>query len=736
LAAAIAEWRGNDSLVIALYGTWGIGKSSIKNMLLEALKSESKEPHVVEYNPWQCTGSDQLASGFFSEIGRALKKGPDSKAARKREHAWRLYAARLGVPLAITDATRRIAAWALTAGGILGLLYPTAAAYLPRAQASAPVVIASTIMFLLAAVLTFAQGFFDRLANAASSRAAMLEQKSLTEEKAELHGLLAALTRPVLVVIDDIDRLRPSEIRLLFQLVKANADFPNLTYLLLFQRDIVESALVDTDKVGSGCEFLEKIVQVGFDVPPVETRRMYAALFSGLNQILEDEAVAKRFDNKHWYAVFAALRPLFGNLRDVARFLGSLSFHIALFRNRSSFEVNPVDLVALEAVRVFEPRVYARLMPNRPLLTSRGSQFGRSRDLKAEREALQSILDAATAENRDAVRDVLGALFPVVATLQTNTSFDGQSEAWFRSLRVCHEHLFERYFLLALPEDDISQADLDYLLDNAGNRSVISGRMSHFVRTGQIETVLNRLESYKQTLREEAIQPFITALMDVGDDLPERPAGMFAIGAELHASRFIHWSLKTISDTSKRAAVLREACLQSSGVLLPLREVAEQEAKENIAQSPESYFLNDDDIRICKAALVARIREHSTSNLESRWFLPFALFRWKEWGGAAEASEWIRSVLERPSGVASLLQRFLSKVTSTPMFGGPSTVHYRISLNAMRELVDIDAISSAIERLDQDALSEPERRAVTTFRRAQQREAEGKPEDHFDIRDD
>jgi len=38
LAAVVEGWTGNDSLVVALYGPWGIGKTSIKNMVLENLR--------------------------------------------------------------------------------------------------------------------------------------------------------------------------------------------------------------------------------------------------------------------------------------------------------------------------------------------------------------------------------------------------------------------------------------------------------------------------------------------------------------------------------------------------------------------------------------------------------------------------------------------------------------------------------------------------------------------------
>src|SRR5207248_2798648 len=90
--------------------------------------------------------------------------------------------------------------------------------------------------------------------------------KTLQEQKALIAGALSKLQHPLLVVIDDIDRLTTEEILQVFQLVKANADFPSLIYLLLFDRSIVAKAL-DVVSGKKGNEFLEKIVQVGYHVP-------------------------------------------------------------------------------------------------------------------------------------------------------------------------------------------------------------------------------------------------------------------------------------------------------------------------------------------------------------------------------------------------------------------------------------------------------------------------------------
>lgn len=68
----------------------------------------------------------------------------------------------------------------------------------------------------------------------------------------------------IIVLIDDIDRLRREEVRELVKLVRLTGDFPNIVYVLAFDRKRVELALGDDDETGRA--YLEKIVQVGFDV--------------------------------------------------------------------------------------------------------------------------------------------------------------------------------------------------------------------------------------------------------------------------------------------------------------------------------------------------------------------------------------------------------------------------------------------------------------------------------------
>ncbi len=52
-------------------------------MALESLRKSKREcPYIVEFNPWQWAGQEQLAEAFFQEIGAVLDKADRSKGGK------------------------------------------------------------------------------------------------------------------------------------------------------------------------------------------------------------------------------------------------------------------------------------------------------------------------------------------------------------------------------------------------------------------------------------------------------------------------------------------------------------------------------------------------------------------------------------------------------------------------------------------------------------------------------
>ena len=272
LAEIVEGWTGNSSLVMALYGPWGIGKSSIKNMMLEHLRKKGPNaPNVAEFAPWQWAAQEKLAEAFFREIALALGKKDETKDSKKRAEKFSAYAAYLKLGTHLITGIKPLLTTVLTLAGILGI-----GGYIQGVSWLKPIIgLGGIVALALAAFTGWSADFAEKAAAAFASRAKQ-NDKDLTETKAEVSELLGHLKAPILVVIDDVDRLTADEVRLIFQLIKANADFPNLVYLVLSQRDIVEKSLERVTS-GSGKDFLEKIVQVGFDVPQVERAKLQRA---------------------------------------------------------------------------------------------------------------------------------------------------------------------------------------------------------------------------------------------------------------------------------------------------------------------------------------------------------------------------------------------------------------------------------------------------------------------------
>jgi predicted KAP-like P-loop ATPase len=129
------------------------------------------------------------------------------------------------------------------------------------------------------------------------------EAKDVVELKEKVSESIAEQQRRILIVIDDIDRLNPEEIRLLFRVVKAVADFPNVTYLLAFDQEAVSKALTGETQIISGQSYLEKIIQVPFELPLPDEVALRNLLFEKLDAILQDTP-EDLFDSDHWSDVY------------------------------------------------------------------------------------------------------------------------------------------------------------------------------------------------------------------------------------------------------------------------------------------------------------------------------------------------------------------------------------------------------------------------------------------------
>jgi hypothetical protein len=453
LALAISSWKNHESLVISLTGGWGSGKTSIKNMALDNLAA-IQGCQVIEFNPWQWAGQDNLSSAFFAEVARVIQCKDSSEDDKKLAKLLRSYSQRLNTGASLADGTARLLPVLLAstvATSLLGTLAQGTVAQITWLAVAGASALGSLSLFLK-------QGgtWFDKWAKNLDQDAKD-SALTLSQLREKLQVSLSNRDKPLLVVLDDLDRLSAEQMKGIFQLVKAHMDFANVVFLLLFQRDTVEQGLC---KEGfNGADYLEKIIQVPFSVPAIASSQLEALLFQRLDEILTREPqLQQRFDQDYWSQIFQrGIRSFFSNLRHVYRYSSTLEFHCRLLRGTEVAEVNAVDLFALECFRVFAPETYAELSKHKMLLTG-SDPYSRQDEPQRVRitQLMDQLVNLAPVHHQTATRQLLQEMFPTLDWVFKNTNYDQTIQLrWLVNSRVCCDEVFDRYFQMSIPVQDV-----------------------------------------------------------------------------------------------------------------------------------------------------------------------------------------------------------------------------------------------------------------------------------------
>jgi predicted KAP-like P-loop ATPase len=733
LADAITGWNEPESLVVALTGPWGSGKSSVTNFVVETLRAlpAPSAPEILVFNPWLVAGQGDVASKLLREIGVALKQHDPSAANRQLARKWKVWAAALSLTTSVVDGFPHVSSALLTTG--LAALGLTAMFSSPGVERALQVlgVLALAVGVTLKTSVTVAEKARDLF----EARADALEQ-TLDELKADLKSAMAERRRQLVVVVDDIDRLPASEVQLLLRAIRANADFPNLVFLLVFERDVVEKAITDQAHVDGG-EYLKKIIQIPFSIPIIDPPRLQKVLFAALDEILDDLPTTVEFNSVRWGNLyFGGLRYYFQTLRDVYRYTTSVDFHVAMFRTAGAMEANQIDVLALEALRVFEPRLWEALPSHKHLLLDGpGRGYGSNAKEKAIAELEELLALARTPESRDAAKHVLSIVFQPIEWLAQNYGFgSGFEEGWERQLRACSEKYFDRYFLLALPTGDVSQAEVQGILTNAGDRAEVVRRMTNLRERGLLAAMLDRLEAYKEKIPLAHAVPFTTAIFDVGDGLPGA-TGMFGMGADMHAARIVFWYLRRFPSMEEREAALLAAIEATVGIQIPT-DVVSMERREGAQKS--EYLITEERLPEFHQACAAKIAAAAAEDrLAAHSDMASLLYRWREWGNEADVREWVAALATTTEGAIALVRAFTRDVRSQGMGDFVARVTKTASLKDIEVFIPIDVLASALAVVDRSAVSASDLEVLKAFDAAVRRRRDGKGDrGPLDIDDD
>ena len=320
LARSLVLPKSSEGLVIGLEGGWGSGKSTLIGFITKRLReiTVGSIPIVVEFNPWMVSNTGALVEALIGQI-----------------------AASIGGDISSGDEGIRTGQKLLNYVGLLKHLKYLK--YLPGASWAGNLV--EDISQIAETTATAAEQSSEIGQKALDDIKKLLPSLDLTKKKKNVVEALKELDRPIVVVIDDLDRLPSDEIRAMIRAIKAVADFPRVTYLLAYERSIIARALGEDE--GSGLSYLEKIVQVAYPIPPLFQRQLKKFAENKLQGLLDALSIMLRdYEQAHYDEAIIFLSQLSRHPRDVVRIINRLILSLPATHG----EVNAADVIVFEAL--------------------------------------------------------------------------------------------------------------------------------------------------------------------------------------------------------------------------------------------------------------------------------------------------------------------------------------------------------------------------------------------------
>ena len=299
-------------VVVGLTGPWGSGKSSVLNMVHGHISEQFHEALVVRFDPWLVSSGDAIIHEFLLELFGTINQDEETKKQ-------------------FANLAKDLAKYGEYLAPFANLIMPGSG------------VIAKTGSNALAAALK--------------------RDESLHSLRKRILVDLEQIDRPIVVLIDELDRVEDEEIRAIAQLVRAVMDFPRISYLLSYDHERVVQALGGTGKNEPGLDrgrlYLEKIVQYQIPIPIALPQEIKALLNAELAPFAEQQLISEGWQviERFQSLLEIVLPDLIATPRDIRRLIGA--FHVLV--GMVGTEVDWIDLLGFSIIHVKAPGTLERI---------------------------------------------------------------------------------------------------------------------------------------------------------------------------------------------------------------------------------------------------------------------------------------------------------------------------------------------------------------------------------------
>jgi len=369
LSDILLDAKTRTPLTLGLFGSWGSGKTSLMTMLRDLVAADERRDRTVWFNAWKYNHEDALWRALLllllDDLEQLLAEDPPPEVDPKPkgepspQELLDLLREALYHETAWSEMGERNINWgqALTAGAGLGA--NLALSFLGPGLAAAG---------MARDALAEARKEFGKGApvSKAGELAQAFRRQELVHYQAQLrsleqfqHNFRALVTvllrregeeaRRLVVFVDDLDRCLPEKAMSVLEALKLFLDVEGCIFVLALDDEAIERAVrVRYKGEVKAREYLEKIIQLPFILPPIEDEAMHAYV----------ESLAPHLPDARCAQVFAVGLP--SNPRQVKRTLNMFLLLSRLVAHKPDLgeSITPVRLAKIMAIQHAHPDFY------------------------------------------------------------------------------------------------------------------------------------------------------------------------------------------------------------------------------------------------------------------------------------------------------------------------------------------------------------------------------------------
>jgi len=496
-----------------------------------------------------------------------------------------------------------------------------------------------------------------------------------------------------------------------------------------------------------GKEYLEKIVQVPFDLPIPEKTRINRLFTERLDAILSD-IDPELFDRTYWGNVFlSGIEHYINTVRNVKRLTNALKISYPAVKG----EVNPIDFTAIETLRIFCSEIYHLIRGNPDMFVGHTelpfyAEHNKEKIKSFHDEWLNNIPEG----EKEVLKDFLMRIFPRLEAVLRNHHYGSDYLLiWRKQLRICSPDIFPIYFRLSLPEGQISNNEMKSILALAGDAGIFAEKLIQFSLQKRpdggtkVSEVLERLLDYTdKDIPFEHIPSILHALFNIGDKLlleEDEGKGLYRFGNDMRIGWIFFQLLRRFDSQEKRYEVLKHAFSEGEAASMIANEaetLGQQQGKYGSQKRPEDqWFINSEQLKELEKIALQKIKDSaSKSELKKKSRAVQMLYRWRDWENIEAVKEYVAGIISSDEELTDFISLFLSQSSSWRVDDKMPRYQWRLDPKYIEPF--IDDISEVVERCKKilkekpDWLKEKRKTAIETFIRSYDLISKGKDIDN------